>query len=174
MHYHWYPDASSFAEEWGLSYTDVEDVADHPTTISVNALSVSKGYPVEDRRRGDVTVVVGLREEQPSILYVRVHLPIHTTSGLGSQQPSGSGSELPRTMRGLRSKIVAEGYRIESGGKHDKVLTPDGDFLCSISVTPSEYRSIANNWLAFRRAADKHAVKSRALRGSLYLEETAP
>lgn len=174
MRYSWYPDASQFIEEWGLSYTDVEDVADHPTTITVNALSASKGYPVEDRRRGDVSVVVGLREEQPSILYVRVHLPISTTSGLGSQQPSGSGSELPRTMRGLRSKIVAEGYRIESGSKHDKVLTPEGDFLCSIPSTPSEHRSVANTWLDFRRAADKHAVKNRALRGSLYLEETAP
>lgn len=170
MKFHWYPDALAFCDEYGLDVEIVEAAASNPTTVSTNELSVTKGYPVEDRRRGDVTAVVGLREEEPSILYVRIHLPIPAPR-LATTSGTGGGSDLPRTMKGFRSRIREEGYTIQSGHTHDKVLDPDGEYLMTIPVTPSDHRSIANNWTLFRRLSDRRAIQMRIADGSL-LEES--
>jgi hypothetical protein len=170
MTWRWFPEALAFIDEWGIPDEVVEAAADNPMHVTMNAMARSKGYPVEDRRRGDITAVVGLRETEPSILYVRCHLPLDSFSG--TSVPGGGTSSLPRSMRGLRSMIVQAGYTIELGGAHDRVLDPDGNFALALPRTPSDKRTIPNAWRTFVRARDRRAVALRVRAGDLLTSRT--
>lgn len=165
--FQWYPKATEFAEEWGIPPEVVEAAAGNPTRIGLNEDSGSDGYVIEDRRRGDVTAVVGLRDQAPAILYVKVH----THQDYGPERGANlGGSTGPKTMRGVKARIVAEGYRIASAGHGDKVMTQDGTFLCSLPTTPSDHRTVANCWATFRRARDRVALAERIAAGDLLVE----
>lgn len=171
MTYTWLPAALAFIEEYGIPKEVVESAAEQPTSIGTNEDSGRDGYLIEDRRRGDVTAVVGYRESQPSILYVRIHTPEGEFSrGAGSTPGSGSSST-PKTWRGVRSRIVAEGFVITMGGAHDRVESREGDFICSLPTTPGAYTGPANAWSTFRRARDRFIVRKRVESGDLLKEE---
>lgn len=166
--WHWHQPAVDFCEEYGIPMEIVEAAAEHPTSSSTDPMSVEKGYTVLDRRRGDLTAVVGLlNPSQPSILYVRLHLPL-SVKGQGSTTPGGAGGEgRPRTLRGVKAAIVRDGYSIVSGGAHDKVVDSQGSFLVSLPRTPSDHRTLANVWATYLRARDRAVVRARVADGSL-------
>lgn len=160
----WHPPAVAFAEEWGIPTEVVESAAANPTRTTLNEDSGKDGYVIEDRRRGDVTVVVGLRQEPPSILYVKVH----TDQDFGPHRGGNAGgSAAPKTMRGVRARILADGYKISLGGGHEKVVTTDGGFLCALPISPSDHRTVQNVWSTYRRARDKHRLPERIAAGNL-------
>lgn len=163
--YGWHQRAVDFIETYGVPPEIAEAAAEHPTSVTLDPRSSEVGYPVEARRRGDVTAIVGYRDPAaPTILYVRVHLPDEQhASGTGGGN-GGSGSVAPRTMRGLRARIVADGFRIEAGGRHLRVLTPEGEYLMSLPVTPSDHRAVPNGWAGYRKARDRYRVRQVALR----------
>ena len=165
MTWAWHQRAVDFIETYGIPPEVAEAAAEHPTSVTLDPHSTEVGYPVEARRRGDVTTIVGLRDAAtPTILYVRVHLPdeqhAQGTGGGGGGNPNAA----PRTMRGLRQRIVNDGFTIEAGGRHLRVLTPDGDFLLGLPVTPSDHRSIPNAWASYRRRRDEYRLRSVARR----------
>jgi hypothetical protein len=169
MTYTWLPAALAFIDEYGIPPEVVESAAARPTTIGLNEDSGRDGYLIKDHRRGDVTAIVGYRDDQPSILYVRIHT--HLDFSRGTTDTAGSGSSnTPKTMRGVRARIVAEGFSIVAGGSHDRVESRDGDLICSLPTTPSERRSVANSWSDYRRARDRFITRRRIESGDLLRE----
>ena len=110
------------------------------------------GHLIVRYRAGDVIVVVGHRDkDEPVIMSVQVDTG--HTSYQGTRASGGAtGSTAPNTMRELRKRVLAEGYRIEQVGAHAKVLDKEtGSFLMSLPLTPSDHRSIPNCWAQFTR-----------------------
>ena len=169
MTFTWHQPALDFCELWGVPREVVEAAAENPTRVTLNEDSGKDGYVIEDHRRGDVTAVVGLREETPSILYVRVHSGLEEPATRSSQGPGGT---TPKTMRGVRARIVADGFSISAGRTHDKVLGPEGEYLYSLPGSPSDTRTPANSWAGWRRVRDTYRLRKRIERGNLLEEET--
>ena len=168
--YTWLPAALAFIDEYGIPSEVVESAAEQPTSIGINEDSGRDGYLIKDHRRGDVTAVVGYRDEKPSILYVRIHTPNDDfTSGAGNAPGSGT-SNTPKTWRGVRARIVADGFSIVAGGAHDRVESRDGDYICTLPTTPGAYTGPANGWAAYRRARDRFIVRRRIESGDLLRE----
>jgi hypothetical protein len=63
----------------------------------------------------------------------------------------------PRTLPELHLAIRREGYTIRLGGRHAVVLTPSGNYLCALPVTPSDKRGILNAWTTFTKAKARPA-----------------
>lgn len=142
----WLPRAEDHARENRIDPALVEGAAKHPTSVTVDpsvGLLETRWY-AERRRRGDITVVVGFPPgESPVIWGVYYNLPMphqHARS-----RPSGNGgTTMPTSMRELRRRLVDAGLIIRSGGRHDRVETPDGSFIAALPSTPSDYRTIPN------------------------------
>ena len=158
----WYPDALSFIESYGVDPAIIEAAALHPWTVTDDPKGAEVGYPVKRLRRGDVEVVVGYRDEdEPAILYVRLHTPDDPTSGgRGSIKPQGRGSKIPTTLRGLKAEILQAGYSIELGGRHDLVRRPDGSVCMTLPITPSSPTSIPNAYQNFLRVLQTDRTKT--------------
>lgn len=118
---------------------------DHVTVDPSSALLAREGrWYAERRRKGDLTVVVGFPPgETPCIWGVYHNLPM-PLQRLPKASTSGGGTKVPTTMRELRRRIVDAGLVIKTGGRHDRVETPAGQFVYSLSITPSDNRGIQN------------------------------
>jgi hypothetical protein len=133
----------------------VESAARNPQSVTLDPTTVSTDTLTERRRRGDLTVVVRYNEALPPIvLGVYMHLPLD-----GPPERSGPGGvkgshkrNTPTTMRALRRAILAAGCRLEPGGSsHEKVISPEGRVISSLSNTPSDHRTIPNAVAELRR-----------------------
>lgn len=148
---HWQDSAKEYAEMFGISKEDAETIVRTSERYEKDPHSNDLGHLVMRYYAGDVCIVVGHREvKEPIIMHVRMRLPMNDSKQ--QKRDSGSGSTLPRNMRELKKRILDLGYKIAPGGKHDKVIDPkNGTVVCTVPTTPSEYRSVANVWLEFRR-----------------------
>lgn len=158
---HWHPAARDFADMIRLDPAIVESAARNPAVVSDDPHGLEVGYPVKRHRRGDLEVVVGFQDAaQPAILFVRQHIPNQRNRGQGdgatSGKGSGAGSSLPTSLRELRRRICAAGYKIVPGRRHDKVVTSAGDVLVTLPSTPSDHRSVPNTWRKFCQRHDLH------------------
>ncbi len=116
--------------------------------------TATRDWTVLRYTRGDVSVVVGFPEDMPPRIWgVYLRLPLDGTGQKMGTQGAGStsGSEVPKTMRALRRRIVEAGLKIRSGGAHDRVETEDGKFIAALPITPSDHRTIPNIWTTIRR-----------------------
>lgn len=148
----WHPEALSYAHSFGLTQEDCEKIVLSRSRPILDPRSNEVGHLIVRYRAGDVTVVVGHREkEHPVIMSVKVNTGFKGFAGSRSGS-SGSGSTLPKTMRELHKRILADGFKIVHGGSHLRVEDDEGTLIASLSSTPSEYRTIANTWKYYQRA----------------------
>lgn len=155
----WQDDAVAYAEMYGLSLEDVEKIVLSRTRPAVDPRSHEVGHLIVRYRAGDVVVVVGHREKAHPVI-MSVWVETGQTKG-GTKKTGGvQGSNAPHSMKDLTKRILAEGFKVQHGGSHMKVMTPEGNLLMSMPSTPSEYRSIANCWSLFlRKKAEYQSTK---------------
>jgi hypothetical protein len=55
-------------------------------------------------------------------------------------------------VRRLRRHLAAKGYDVEQGGKHLRVLRPNGTLIYTMSSSPSDGRFLMNVKTGLRRA----------------------
>lgn len=173
----WDPEAVAYADMYGIPYEIVEAAASHPTHTELDPHSTETGWDILRCRRGDIVAVVGYREPtSPVILHCSVVLPF--ANSLPRQRTnaagSGGGSTEPTSMRQLRHQIVARGFVVKAGGRHDRVESRDGEFLCALPISPSDARSIPNAWHTFLRAVEIWRTQQRVTRGNLLTPEGTP
>lgn len=150
----WHDDALAYAKEFGMDPADVEKIVLSRALPKVDARSHEVGHLVMRYHAGDVVVVVGHREKQhPVVMSVWVETGKHRS---GSQKPGGAGSSLPKTMKELNKRVLADGFKLVMGGSHMRVEDKDGVLIASLPTTPSEYRTIANTWKYYQRAKAKY------------------
>lgn len=165
----WHPHALAFLETYGIDPAIVEAAARAPTSVSIDPMSHEVGYLLVARRRGDVVAVCSYRDvplgAPPMIVYARIVLPMPRRGG--SQKAGGGGSVRPRSWRALRSLIVSDGFKIEAGGRHDRVIAPNGELVATLPVTASDRRALANCWNDYLHGRDRWAVRQRVDAGDL-------
>jgi predicted RNA binding protein YcfA (HicA-like mRNA interferase family) len=146
----WHKDAESYAQMYGLDKEDVEKIMISKSNPELDSRSRQVGHLIVRYRAGDVTVVVGHREkEHPVIMSVWLNTKKQRA---GSQKLSGvSGSSMPKSMKELLKRVMADGFKVVHGGSHLRVEDSDGVMVCTLPSTPSEYRSIGNAWKAYCR-----------------------
>lgn len=150
----WQPAALDVAEQFGLDVDAVEAIVRHPDRVAIDPSSATRDWEVLRYSRGDVSVVVGFPHDMPPRIWgVYLRLPMEGTGEKQGTQGAGStsGSQVPKTMRALRRRIVEAGLKIHPGGSHDRVETEDGQFIAALPITPSDHRTIPNVWTAIRR-----------------------
>lgn len=151
----WQPAALDVAYQFGLNEDAIEAIVRKPETVTVDPSNATRAWTVLRYRRGDVSVVVGFPEDMPPRIWgVYLTLPMEGTGekrGTQGANGGGGGSEVPKTMRGLRRRIVESGLVIRPGGSHDRVETEDGQFVAALPITPSDHRTIPNLWTTLRR-----------------------
>ncbi len=54
-------------------------------------------------------------------------------------------------VRRIRRHLVANGYDVEQGGKHLRVLRPNGSLIYTMSATPGDGRFLMNVKTGLRR-----------------------
>lgn len=144
----WLPRAEQHAEENKIDPRVVEGAVRYPTSWGVDpscALIEGDRWYAERRRRGDVTVVVAFPPgEEPVIWGVYHNLPMRHSRARQRAPGSGGGTTMPTSMRELRRRLIDAGLVITSGGKHDRVSTPEGAFIAALPSTPSDVRTIPN------------------------------
>lgn len=151
----WNPAAQRCAEDFGLAREDVEAIVARPTLTALDPSSTVRDWRTERRTSGDITVVVTYPPGRAPLIWgVYLNLPLDPVRGsaaAGGSSGTGPGSQIPRTLQALRKRIVAGGLRIIAGGHHDRVETPDGQFVASLPRTPSDQRTVPNVWATIRR-----------------------
>lgn len=156
----WDDRAKDWLDTWGLTQADAESIILADTKPTLDPHSGEAGHPIVRFRRGDVTVIVGLREkERPKVLSVFIHIPGWDTNKGTGNPGTGAGTSLPTSNKQLRRWIIDFGYRIEASA-HDRVLDKTtGKFVMALPNTPSDSRSLANTWRSFLKAhARNHAT----------------
>jgi len=167
----WHPRAIEFCEAYGIDRAIVEAAAEAPQHVYIDPMSQIEGYLLVGRRRGDVVAIVSYRETirrnaVPMIVYARVVLPMQRRaqqSGAGT----GGGTSMPKTIAALNARILQDGMSIDRGKTHARATAPDGTYLATLPITPSEYRSIPNCWRAYVRNRDEWLTRERVKRGDL-------
>jgi len=157
----WDDRAQDWLDTWNITQDEAESIVLYDTRPTLDPSSTAAGHPILRFRKGDVIVVVGLREQhRPKVLSVFMHIP-GMKEWVERTTSSNSGSSLPTTNRQLRSWIIDFGYRIiPGGGKHDKVADrEDGTVIYSLPNTPSDHRSLANAWKAFLKEHAKYQAR---------------
>ena len=147
----WHDNAREYARTYGLTVDDVEAIVRMKNRPEIDPRSTEVGHLIVRYHAGDVFVVVGYREPHlPVVMAVMVN--DHHTGKAGSRTPGGVGKTGPTTIKELTKRVIAQGYRIEMGGSHLRVLDKDtGEYLMSLPSTPSDYRSVPNAWALFLR-----------------------
>lgn len=61
-------------------------------------------------------------------------------------------SRAPHTMREFQRAVEAAGYTIErrKRSKHPHIARPNGSYMMSVPITPSDYRALRNCWAQFQ------------------------
>lgn len=167
------PDALEVAASFGLDRAMVASVLERAQHREVAPQTADVGYLVSRHRLGSVIVVVSHRDEPEGMLAV---MAVYVMSDDASAQAygraagaraaggQGAGRSAPTSLRQFSKRVVEEGYRMERGGSHMKVVSQDGDYVCSAPLTPSDARSWANCWRTFLRAKAKHEAAGAAQR----------
>lgn len=154
-------EAEQFIETYRFPQELVEHVCKYPQEVTLDPTSADKGYHVLRMRRGDITVVVGLRDpENPLALYVYLNTPEDHTYGGGTRKSTpGAGTKkekAPQSLRQMLGWCAANGCTTEwsSGSGHTKVYF-EGAFMGTLPTTPSDHRSFKN---AYSQISKKVAV----------------
>lgn len=152
----WAGDALDFAETVGLLVEDVESVVkDRRSSQEVDPRTAEVGYPVRRFRRGDVTVVVGYRDSEPTILFVHVHGRSHKHLAVRRADGRANASRAPKTWMQLRSRVVASGLRIEVRSRHESVLDEESRIVGSITERAGDPRALQNAWKQIERQSGR-------------------
>lgn len=142
----WLDRALEHMQGAGIEAQSVIHAAKYPdhTTIEPTIPGDSARWYAERRRKGDVTVIVGFPPgETPVIWGVYYNLPM-LHQGKRPAGSTGGQRTYPTTSRELRRRIIEAGYVIRSGGKHDRVETPEGRLVTTLAGTPSDFRGMMN------------------------------
>lgn len=158
----WHPAVLDFVNDIGLDQELVLDVLRKPERVGDDVTRL--GMAAKTFQRGDLFVAVGVdgyeRGRPASIIHVKLlsdRADRHRSSGGGATGTSSG----PATPRALRQAVVALGFRIEAGTRHDKVIDPKtGLVVTTIPSTPSDGRSIPNTWAAVRRWQRNHPTSN--------------
>jgi hypothetical protein len=143
--------AQDFLDYYSFPKDLVEDVLRHPHRAEKDPTSMGSGYLIVRLIRGDITVVMGLRDpENPTVIYVYLNHPGDNVVNRKAGQ--GPGSKLPSSLRELRTWALAAGCKFEMGGTgHTKVFYKD-QLIGTLPNTPSGgKRSIENAYSALRK-----------------------
>jgi len=157
----WDDRAQDWLRTWNITQEEAESIILQDTRPTLDPSSTEAGHPILRFRKGDVIVVVGLREaHRPKVLSVFMHIP-GMKEWVERTSTSKSGSSLPTTNRQLRSWIIGFGYQIiPGGGRHDKVADREtGQVMFTLPNTPSDHRSLANAWKAFLKEHAKYQAR---------------
>jgi len=116
----WLERAQDFVDLYQFPKALLEDVVRAPGEIKVDPSSEEKGYRVLQFRRGDITVVVGLRDpEHPSVLHVWLHGVEEGDQHHTGKSPgyAGGGGKKPKSPQQLRGWLQSEGCTLAHNGR---------------------------------------------------------
>jgi len=156
----WDDEAVLHAHIYGLDTEDVETIVRNRSNPVRDPHSNDVDHEIIRYTAGDVVAVVGFKDPEPKILSVWINMPDDVRRA-GTTKGGGPGTNLPRTIRDLKKRILARGYKIKMGGSHEKVYSEDGTFITTIPATPSDHRSIPNAWKQFIRNAVKYEKEGK-------------
>lgn len=161
---HWDDRAEEYLDTWGIAKRDAESIIIHDHKPVLDPHSTEAGHPIVRFKRGDVVVVVGFRTPtKPKVLSVFVRFPDGSTQKQRTATGSGAGSSLPTSGRQLKQWIIGFGYKLElARGGHFRVIHKEtGNQILQISATPSDHRTIANEWRRFLKEHAKHEANRK-------------
>jgi len=162
---HWDDRAQGYLATWGIKQSDAESIILHDRKPVLDPHSTEAGHPIIRFKRGDVTVVVGFRDpKNPKVLSVFVTKPKEPQFKQRTATSSGQGSSLPTSVRELKIRMINFGYRLKMGhGGHLSVIHKESGLrICQISSTPSDKRTIANEWRRFLKEHALHEARRKA------------
>jgi len=116
----WLERAEDFVITYDFPKELLEDVVRAPGEITTDPSSDEKGYKVLQFRRGDITVVVGLRDpEFPSVLHVWLHGVEEGDQHHVGKNPgyAGGGGKNPKSPQQLRGWLQSEGCSLVHNGR---------------------------------------------------------
>lgn len=123
-----------------MSEEMVFSVIRNPTARIMDPLTVEKGYPVYQFRRGDITVVCGFKDpSNPHVFFMYVHSMDETSkvnTNAGTAKGPGSGSKVPKSIQQLKGWLMAQGCNLvnASNGGITKVYY-HGAFVMNLHST---------------------------------------
>src|SRR4051812_24097899 len=111
----WDDRAEDWLTTWNLTRAEAESIILFDPRPSLDPHSRDVGYPIARYRRGDVIVVVGFKNRaRPKVLHVAVNTPGEKGAApIHRGATGGPGSSLPTSVRELKTRILALGYRLE-------------------------------------------------------------
>lgn len=141
--------AQEFLDTYNFPVDLILDVVKHPERIEPDPAYLQAGYPIFRLRRGDLTVVLGVRTpNNPAVIFVYLHLPDHRSAKSIKSKAGGSGA--PTSMRELRSWAQYVGCKLESSKSGHTKVYYNGVLLYSLPSTPHD-RNILNAYKELRR-----------------------
>jgi hypothetical protein len=162
---HWDEKAHGWLDTWGITQADAEAIVLADLKPSLDPHSTEVGHPIARFKRGDVIVVVGFRDkDRPQVLSVFVNTPDDIR--IKNRAPgAGPGTSLPTSIRQMKGWIIDYGYKLEfaRNGHLQVVDRESGQMICQLAATPSDHRTIANDWRRFLREHAKHVAEKKRL-----------
>lgn len=116
----WLQRAEDFVATYSFPKDLLEDVVRDPDSVGIDPSSEGRDYKVLRFRRGDITVVVGLRDpDAPSVIHVWLHYPeedFTVPMGKISKPGSGGGERVPTNERQLKGYLMGQGCSLKPAG----------------------------------------------------------
>jgi len=157
----WLDRAQDFIEMYQFPKELLEDVVRAPESIHVDPSSEEKGYKVLQFRRGDISVVVGLRDpESPSVLHVWLHGVEEGDQHQGKAAGFASGGgKNPKSPQQLRGWLQAQGCRLAHNGRGHYNVYWNDILLGSVGSTVKA-QAVLNDYSFMRRRLAAERAKA--------------
>jgi len=158
----WLQRAEDFVELYQFPKELLVDVVRAPEEITPDASSGEKGYKVLQFRRGDITVVVGLRDpEHPTVMHVWLHGVEEGDQHHTSKSPgyAGGGGKNPKSPQQLRGWLQSEGCTLAHNGRgHYNVYW--NDVLLGGVGSTMKAQAVLNDYMFMRRRLAAERAKA--------------
>jgi hypothetical protein len=152
----WLERARDFIEMYQFPVDLLLDVVKSPESIKLDPSSADKGYKVLQFRRGDISVVVGLRDpEHPTVIHVWLHgveegVDHSVRTGKATGWGSGGASKTPKSPQQLRGWLQSEGCTLAHNGRGHYNVYWNDVLLGGIGST-MQAQAVMNDYSFIRR-----------------------
>jgi len=159
----WLPRAEDFIELYQFPKDLLMDVVRAPGEIHLDPSSEDKGYKVLQFRRGDITVVVGLRDPKyPTVMHVWLHGVEEGDQHHVGKSPgyAGGGGKNPKSPQQLRGWLQSQGCSLAFNGRGHYNVYWNDVLLGGIGSTQKAQAVLNDYTFMKRRLASERAKAS--------------